>query len=198
MGIVSVFSTKGGVGKSLITLNLAHWINPALLLDSDVGSGLSDLAGLGDRFAPTLVKTLAQAKAALKGAGLTLADCGGFDSDVNRYLLASSNVILVPSGVTPSDQFGLLATSKVLAEISKATGRNVRGHIVVNDVNPRQSDFSVIEEIVQASGNLTIIKPVIPHAAAINAASLKGEAVASGEIAARFKTLAANVLELVP
>ncbi|MNG02862.1 hypothetical protein D3C84_859080 [compost metagenome] len=109
-----------------------------------------------------------------------------------------SDVILVPSGVTPSDQFGLLATSKVLTAISKATGREVRGHIVINDVNPRQSDFGVIEEIIEATGNLSIIKPVIPHAAAINTASLKGEAVASGEVAARFSTLAANILVMVP
>lgn len=198
MGIVSVFSTKGGVGKSLNALNLAHWLNPALLIDSDVGSGLSDLAGLGDRFKPVLVRTLAQAKAALKGSGLILADCGGFDSDVNRYILAMSDVVLVPSGVTPSDQFGLLATSKVLASISKTTGRDVHGHIVINDVNPRQSDFSVLQDIVEATGNLSIIKPVIPHAAAINNASLKGDAVTSGEIAAKFSALASNVLALVP
>ncbi|MEV3839002.1 ParA family protein [Aeromonas caviae] len=197
MGVIAVFSTKGGVGKSLITLNLAHWIKPQQLIDSDVGSGLSDLAGLGASHKPTLVKTLAQAKAALKGDGIALADCGGFDSDVNRYILAMSNIILVPSGVSPSDQFGLLATSKVLAAISKATGHNVRGQIVINDVNPRQSDFSVIEEIVSATGNLSIIRPIIPHAAAINAASLKGEAVMSGEIAARFKALAANVQRMV-
>lgn len=197
MGVISVFSTKGGVGKSLITLNLAHWIKPQLLIDSDVGSGLSDLAGLGESHKPTLVKTLTQAKAVLKGDGVVLADCGGFDSDVNRFILAMSSIVLVPSGVTPSDQFGLLATSKVLSAISKTTGHVVHGHIVINDVNSRQSDFSVIEEIVEAAGNLSIIRPVIPHAAAINTASLKGEAVMSGEVAARFKTLAANVREMV-
>lgn len=198
MGLISIFSTKGGVGKSLVTLNLAHWLKPVQLLDSDTRSGLFELAGLGDRFAPVRVKTPTQAKGLLKVAGLTLADLGGFDNDVNRFLIAMSDVVLIPSGVTPSDQFGLIATSEVLGEISKATGRPVRGHIVINDVNPRQSDFSVLDEIVEATGNLIIIKPIIPHAAAINAASLKGEAVSSGEVAARFNTLAANVLAMVP
>ena len=197
MGIISVFSTKGGVGKSLIALNLAHWLQPKHLIDSDVGSGLSDLTGLGTRFKPVLVRTLAQAKAATKDDGLTLADCGGFDSDVNRYVLAISDVILIPSGLTPSDQFGLLSTSKVLASISQATGSNMRGHIIVNDVHPRQSDFSVLHDIVDATDNLSIIKPIIPHATVINNASLKGDAVTSGEIAAKFCALATSIKALL-
>ena len=197
MGIVSVFSTKGGVGKSLIALNLAHWLQPKYLIDSDVGSGLSDLTSLGTRFRPVLVRTRGQVEAATKDDGLTLADCGGFDSDVNRYVLAISDVILIPSGVTPSDQFGLLSTSKVLASISQATGNKMRGHIVINDVHPRQSDFSVLHDIVDARDNLSIIKPIIPHATVINNASLKGSAGTSGEIAAKFCALATSIKALL-
>ncbi|MCX9038804.1 ParA family protein [Citrobacter portucalensis] len=199
MGMVSVFSTKGGVGKTLTALNLAWWLQPAVIADTDVSQGLADLAGLGEQFSVTRIQDLQQVRAVLDNVkGLALVDCGGFDSDINRYVLALSDVILIPTSMTPPEQLGLMATSRVLAAISQATGKKLQGHVVINNVHPRVCDFSVIDELAAAAGNLSVMKPVIPRSASIPAASYSGAHVGGGEVASRYQVLAKNIIANIP
>lgn len=47
MSVICVANSKGGTGKTTVSLNLIHHLNPDFIIDLDIHKGLSDLNRLG-------------------------------------------------------------------------------------------------------------------------------------------------------
>lgn len=48
MSVICIANSKGGTGKTSVSLNLIHHLQPELIIDADIHKGISNLLSLGD------------------------------------------------------------------------------------------------------------------------------------------------------
>lgn len=156
--VITIGSTKGGVGKTTIALNLAVESALAgvktLLVDADVqGSSLSfrstrekdDIQAMAIT-TPTLHKDLKEFE---KVYGLILIDAGGRESAVFRSAIVACDVLLIP--VLPS-QLDIWATNDTIRLLQEArTYKDIPAYFVVNQV----TNTKIAREAIEAMQGFT-------------------------------------------
>ncbi|EPZ4992726.1 ParA family protein [Vibrio cholerae] len=194
MPVICVANTKGGTGKTTVSLNLIHHLNPDFIIDLDVHKGLSDINSLGGgleihrtRDKDELLRWLSDRDK------LIFIDTGGFDSTLNRAVLGKSDFILTPTGDDPSDQLRLVGFNKTLAEVSVDENRHVMAHVLLNRVHHSRRSFDDLDELIGGLAHMDRLPNVIPQSASLPKAAFSGGAVRSGVIAADFSKLAKEI-----
>ena len=138
--IISVASTKGGVGKSSIAVNLAVEASRdgkrVLLVDSDVqGSsvGFRSARQKDDIQAMSIVTpTLHRDLAAFSSFDVVVIDCGGRDTGVFRSALLAADIVVIP--VLPSQYDIWAATDNVENVRVAAVVKNFQAFFLFNQV----------------------------------------------------------------
>jgi chromosome partitioning protein len=138
--IISVASTKGGVGKSTIAVNLAVEASRdgkrALLVDSDVqGSsvGFRSARSKDDIQAMSIVTpTLHRDLASFSSFDVVVIDCGGRDTSVFRSALLAADVVVIP--VLPSQYDIWAATDNVENVRAAAVVKNFQAFFLFNQI----------------------------------------------------------------
>ncbi|CAK1748371.1 putative ATPase [Vibrio crassostreae] len=195
MPVICVANSKGGTGKTTVSLNLIHHLTPDFIIDLDIHKGgLSDLNRLGGNL--EIHRT--QEKDELLGwleddRKLIFVDTGGFDSTLNRVALSQSDFILTPTSDDPSDQLRLLDFDKTMAAVSEMVNEHLIAHALLNRVHPNRRSFDDFEELVGGLKHFAIMPNVISQSAALPKAAFKGMPVKSGTIAADFSNLAKEI-----
>ena len=200
--IVTVASTKGGVGKSTIACNLAvEGIKAGervLLVDADVQS--SSLAFRAERpkddiqaisiTTPTLHRDLAS----FQGFDLVVIDVGGRDTGVFRSALLAADKVIIP--VLPS-QYDIWAAGDSIAIIKEAkVYKDFKAYFLFNQViaNTKVSTeaMEALQEIIGEDG-LMLLKTQLFSRVAYKTSISKGLGVAEYEpnskAAAEMKSL---------
>lgn len=138
--IISVASTKGGVGKSTIAVNLAVEASregkKVLLVDSDVqgsAAGFRYARAKDDIQAMSIVTpTLHRDLNAFSSFDVVVIDCGGRDTGVFRSALLAADIVIIP--VLPS-QYDIWATADNVENVrAAAVVKNFHAFFLFNQI----------------------------------------------------------------
>lgn len=194
MTIIVVANQKGGTGKTTTSVNLAHHLKPDFIVDLDIHKGISNINSLNTNPIDILQpKTQDELITVLKQdtkESIILIDCGGYDGDMIRVVLANADFVITPSSDDPTEQFALNEYNEVLREISKSTGTKITANVLINRVHPSRTTFIDFVSLINNLEYIQLIPVQIPQSALIPKAMFQGTAIKSGTIAAKYKLLA--------
>ncbi len=186
--VITVGSTKGGVGKSTIACNLAVESSLAgiktLLVDADIqGSSLSfrgtretdDIQAMAIT-TPTLHKDLKEFE---RVYGLILIDAGGRESAVFRSAIVACDVLLIP--VLPS-QYDLWAANDTIKLLQEARAyKDIPAYFVINQVTNTKIAREAIEAMQGFSGDGKTLKSALFTRTAYKSSIVLGKGVSEYE-----------------
>jgi len=137
--IISVAHDKGGTGKTTISTNIICHLSKdhdVTVIDLDPKPHLSKF--LSRRADPRIKQVSCKSKEDLvkiiKGnKGVLIADVGGFDAGLTRYMLAYSDLIVTPVEDSPVEIDGLMMFKEVLRDLQKARP-DLRATVLLNKV----------------------------------------------------------------
>lgn len=160
--IIVVGHTKGGVGKSTLSFNLAHALygtgKKVKIVDLDFQQTLQFVNALNEN--PLIEVLQPQTAEELLAIfedydGYLVVDVGGFDSDINRLAMSKADKILVPISSSVTEVIGFQTFKGILKDIETK-----EINIVLNNVHPLQNNFADIESVI-TSENMKLLKTVI-------------------------------------
>ena len=168
MPVITVAHTKGGVGKSMISWNLAGAFNGAIL-DLDFQQSLSHNNDLRERSGMKPFKVLEIASVedfihASKKASLAewiIVDTGGFDDDLLRFVITYADIVITPALESNTELFGLQTFGRILNDLQTQTTKNIFSCVLLNRIHPNTTNFDVIKSICDSDEKLVLMDSVI-------------------------------------
>lgn len=193
--IVYVAHQKGGVGKSTVSINVAYILAKMLQdiaildLDSQHSSKLfnelrkqNDLNCVDCFTANDIDFNLFISKYKGNKENILIVDSGGYDNDVNRSALVKADIIITPVGISQIEIFGLQKFRNILKEASIAMDKNIKTHILLNNVDPRsKKSIESLQEYIQENNKHFILLDTVLHSRADYKTSY-GEGLTVGEL----------------
>ncbi|EMK1731229.1 ParA family protein [Salmonella enterica] len=145
-------------------------LKPDMVLDQDIHRGISILAKLRDSDLPfeirsyddkrSMLKALKEAKDAGKSV---LVDCGGFDSDITRAVVAVADLIIVPAADTPTERIGLSLFDNTLEEVGRDLGIDVTAYLLVCKTHPNKKRFPKLDAVLSNTKHIRRLDSVLGH-----------------------------------
>ena len=175
--IVLFSHQKGGVGKSTSAINLSYEIKKkfkdiAILdLDSQHSSKLFNQLRVHNKldcidcFTQDEInfERLVLSYKANKD-NLLIIDSGGYDSDINRAALIKADILITPVGISQIEIFGLQKFRKILQDASSSLDRDIKTHILLNNVDSRSKKaIGSLQEYVSSNNKNFILLDTILH-----------------------------------
>jgi len=164
--IITIAHTKGGVGKSTLAWNIAHYLKnqgrKVTIVDLDfqqtlffinhmrVESGLDGLDVVQPQTTGELVELFGNYK------GVLVVDVGGFDNDINRTAISWADKIVVPISASVTEVLGFKTFEAILSEVD-----NPFINVVLNNIHPLTKNFDVITQAIGDNPNIKLKKSII-------------------------------------
>lgn len=170
--VITLAQSKGGAGKSTITLNLAAVAAKSganvLILDTDPQKTLTEILTVRDETSEalsnltqftalyTISKDLpTQLSALSKKFDMIFIDTAGFDNALTWSLIAASDLALIPVALGAAD---LLTTTKMIEKLSHVFANSpVKARLVMNQFQPACRYAASYKQDIQ---NLAAVVPV--------------------------------------
>jgi chromosome partitioning protein len=147
--IITVAHQKGGVGKSTVAVNLAVEMKlPVVDLDSQHSCYLFSKIREREQnrslqvFTPETLEELKEILESYKEKNLII-DSGGYDNDLNRFALVSSDIVITPVSPSQIEIFGLEKFSQIV-EKAKQYNPELKVFVLINNADAR-SILEIIE-----------------------------------------------------
>ncbi|KXV69054.1 hypothetical protein AD951_08440 [Acetobacter malorum] len=156
MSIITIASSKGGPGKTTVTMILALMLTerkvPFALIDADPTLALSDWAR--DKCEPEIPCIIATKEDAMVDAAfeqdakglVVLIDTAGFDNPTTRGAITIASHVLVPVGVGASDIMQAEATARNIALFGKQQRRPIDAKALLNKQTRTRASQFVFDE----------------------------------------------------
>lgn len=170
--IVAVAHSKGGVGKSTISFNLA------VALQKHYRVELVDL---------DFQKTTAHANNFRKKSGIdplplltfddmdklkdyiradtddkvTVIDVGGFDSSLNRLVIVTADIVITPVSASGRELLGLKRFGTILSEMSEKIKRNIEVNVLLNNISPQKLKLEKLQAFIATSPHFNLLESVL-------------------------------------
>jgi chromosome partitioning protein len=193
--IVAICSTKGGVGKTSVTTNLAVAAGKqAVLVDLDRNQAAAiwwdSRKANTPRFVRMTMEDLDKAKA---DKNIYFVDTPPQDQDLIRRLAKVANLVIIPTLIGAAD---LRATSETAQAIKDTGGRFL---VVLNRVKPRSKIAAEVQPVLASLGAVSPVR--IGDRTAVDLASFGGAGVIDldpkGASAEEFRALWAHIYKII-
>jgi len=161
--IVSIAHSKGGCGKSLLTLNLAPLVKDLVLIDLDTQNSITEINQARDKKhkikSATTEKEFFNLLDKYEDKNIII-DCGGIDSDINRLAVVNSDILIVP---VKDNSFEILAFKRYIKVINQLIEKNpsLKVLALINNVHPSSKDFDRLKDLVSKHSYITLAKTII-------------------------------------
>jgi len=161
--IISIAHSKGGCGKSLLTLNLAPLFKSLVLIDLDTQNSISQINQFRERkfkiFQAKKQEELFDLLDENEDKNIII-DCGGIDSDINRLAVANSDILIVP---VKDNSFEILAFKRYIKVIEKLVEKNhdLKVLALLNNVHAQSKDFERLKILVENYSFIKLAKTII-------------------------------------
>jgi len=166
--IITTAHTKGGVGKSTLAWNIAHYLKSqdkkVIIVDLDFQQTLffinhirveSGLDGI-DVVQPQTTGELVELFETYSEDTTLIVDVGGFDNDINRTAISWADKIVVPISSSVTEVLGFKTFEAILNEVE-----NPFINVVLNNIHPLTKNFDVIVEAIGDNPNINLQKSII-------------------------------------
>ena len=94
---------------------------------------------------------------------LVYVDCGGFDSELTRSVVAVADLVIVPANDSPTELIGLASFDHVLADISKQIGFELVTHVMLCKTPPNKKNFPKMENQIAESRHMKLLTGRLPY-----------------------------------
>lgn len=161
--IVSIAHSKGGCGKSLLTLNLAPLVKDLVLIDLDTQNSITEINQARDKKhkvkSATTEKEFFNLLDKHEDKNIII-DCGGIDSDINRLAVVNSDVLIVP---VKDNSFEILAFKRYIKVINKLIEKNpsLKVLALINNVHHSSNDFDRLKDLISKHSHIKLAKSII-------------------------------------
>lgn len=206
--MIAIAGSKGGVGKSTSTINIAHHLNkmgiPTDIADIDQTMNLYKLSiQLGLEVNIRHVNNDTQlAEVFNKGTKydhITLIDCAGNDSDLNRIAIANADFVFTPCSVSAFEQGGIGKFNEELIDMSNDSKKYVMAYAFIAKVHHAKRNFDDFSNAVSVLSNIKLMDDcIIPWSPKLDDAvwDTNDGAAHKGSPAERYKKLTESILKI--
>jgi chromosome partitioning protein len=185
MAVVSVCSTKGGVGKTTLVICLADAYarqgGTVAIIDADPNGHVAswrERAGEGcsvDVIADVTEKSILDCITdAASRYSVVLVDLEGAASQAVTYAIAESDLVLIPSKVSGMDLQEVFRTYEVVQRAEKMLRRSIPARVVLTQMSPLQNRVAAHARQEIQSAQIPVLKTEVIQRAAYQSIHFTG------------------------
>lgn len=176
--IISIFSQKGGTGKTTVAINLydaykKKGAKNVVLVDADPQGSVLDLV---NNLSKLKVKAVsANDVEELDALGdLVIVDCPPYiREEVKNKILPQSDMIIIPCRPSAADVMSLIDTIRIIEEDVKPKNPDLKAQILMTQMLPNNTYYNQIVKQIRGYG-LKLFRTQIGNRIAYNRALMKG------------------------
>src|ERR1035437_9442494 len=171
MKVITICSSKGGVGKTTIATNLAIAaaldMRSVVLVDTDVqGSAIEFSARRENQDVPVIQITVPTCHNIIKTLfsdkmDLVIIDTGGRDSPTFRSAVVAADLVIIPVLPSEYDIWAAKESVKIFREVSEVTKST--GRLLINQVIEGTIMKRVAEEALQQYEDIPVLASQLGH-----------------------------------
>jgi len=195
--LIAIAHQKGGVGKSTVATNLAvELFLPVVDLDSQHSVKLFAAVRKSEKGRELEVytpETVSELKEVLSKERDLLVDSGGYDNDLNRYVLAVADCVITPVAPSQIEVFGLLKFLKIVQKAFEVNS-DLKVYVLINNAYPQSKrKIEELKKFVNEETPFEVLDTVLHRRVDYQTAYLEGLSVCelnpNGKACSEFKFL---------
>ncbi len=171
--IIAVSHSKGGVGKSTIAFNLAvslqkHFARVELIdLDfqktTTYANAFRVRNGIKALSMPSF-DTIEKYKEFVKAdddSKVSVIDVGGFDSELNRIVILTADLVITPVSSSGRELLGLKRFGAILEEMSQKANTDLQVNVLLNNINPQKLKLEKLQNYIDSSPHFNLMSTIL-------------------------------------
>ena len=128
---------------------------------------------------------------------ISVIDVGGFDSELNRLVILTADLVVTPVSSSGRELLGLKRFSKILEDMSEKAKTNITVNVLLNNIIPQKLKLEKLQDYISSSRHFNLLDTVLRRRVDYDYSMDEGKGVieynkkgkASGEIKSLIKEI---------